>query len=107
MAARIDALKAAGASYIVEQDAPDEAPKTPDSVSDVLPRPDTDAEAPAIKVRTSKTTLTAGGLVRRTIYTPAPLWARVMRRALSEGRSAADVVRDAIEAYLDDGTPAP
>jgi hypothetical protein len=51
-------------------------------------------------MRTSKSTVTAGGLIQRSIYFTEEEWRAVTESAFMQGRSASDVVREAVRAHL-------
>jgi hypothetical protein len=51
-------------------------------------------------VKSSKSTITPGGLLHRTIYFQPEEWEAVQTAASRSGRSAASLVREAVRDYL-------
>ena len=49
------------------------------------------------KVKSSPSTQTPSGLLQRSFYVPPEIWLEVTEVAFMEGRSASDVIREAIE----------
>lgn len=55
----------------------------------------------ATKRRKGKHFETAGGLRRKTVYLPAELEERLRKAAFDSGRAESELLREALERYLD------
>lgn len=56
------------------------------------------AGSPAI--RKSDKSVTPGGLLRRTIYVTEEEWSALLTESFQTGRSASEIVREALKKYL-------
>jgi hypothetical protein len=58
------------------------------------------ADVPSGKIRKSKTTVTSGGLLRRTAYFSEEEWGALQKRSYLDGISASEIIRRAVRRYL-------
>lgn len=61
-------------------------------------KPKAKGKAPAI--RAASTTVTPGGLLRKSMYFTEAEWQAIRERAYEEDRAYADIVREAVRAFL-------